>query len=125
MAGGEQDCPSCGLVAPALDGPTDPYLASSPACWATLGRLHLVGSSQLAVDAYMAQHASVSTPAGRRSVLTHLVGLRLALHSGESASRIRQVLGVVFPDKQVDPPEIREVPDLRGVTVADVLEALP
>lgn len=125
MTDGEQVCPSCGLVAPEVDGPTDPYGASTPACWAMLGRLHLVGGSQLAVDAYLAQHASVSTPAGCRSVLTHLVGLTLALHSGESAERIRQVLGAVFPDKQADPPAIRDVPDLRGRTVADVVEARP
>lgn len=121
MIGGEQVCPCCGLVAAASDGPRDPYEASSPACWDAFGRLHLLGSSQRAVDTYMAQHPGLATPAGRRSVLTHLVGLHLALNASESPSNVRRVLGAVFPDKQLAAPEITDVPDLRGFTVADVI----
>lgn len=125
MADDEQVCPSCGLKAPAVSGPTDPYGASSPACWEAFGKLHLIGASQLAVDTYMAQHPNVATSAGRRSVLTHLVGLQLALLDSEDPSRIRQVLGVVFPDKGLEPPRIRDIPDLSGLTVGDVLAAGP
>jgi hypothetical protein len=120
-----QTCRCCGLVAAAVDGPTDPYSAASPACWEAFGRLHLVGSSQLSVDTYMAQHPGLATPAGRRSVLTHLVGLHLALDEAESPDAVRRALGRVFPDKRSDPPEISPVPDLRGTTVADVLGAPP
>jgi hypothetical protein len=121
----EQACPSCGLRARSVDGPTDPYHASSPACWEAFGNLDLVGASQLAVDTYMAQHPGIATSAGRRSVFTHLVGLHLALHAAENPSRIRQLLGVVFPDKGLEAPSIDEVPDLRGLTVCEVLAAAP
>lgn len=118
-----QTCRCCGLVAAAVDGPSDPYGAASPSCWDAFGRLHLVGSSQLAVDTYMAQHPGLATPAGRRSVLTHLVGLHLALEEAESPETIRRALGQVFPDKEGDGPTIVAVPDLRGTSVADVLDA--
>ena len=124
-ASDQQTCPSCGLVTPPFEGPTDPYQASSPGCWEAFGSLHLVGVSQVAVDTYMAQHPGLATPAGRRSVLTHLVGLHLRLHVEESDSRIRRVLALVFPDKALDPPEIGHVPDLRVLTVGDVLRAAP
>lgn len=119
----EQICPSCGLTSEPFDGPVDPYNASSPSCWETFGRLHLAGTSQMSVDTYMAQHPGLSTPAGRRSVLTHLVGLHLALRDQESAVRIRHMLGAVFPDKTLDVPELTDAPDLRGPTVADVVGA--
>lgn len=122
---GEQVCPSCGLVAASVHSPTDPYGASSPACWEAFGHLHLVGSSQIAVDTYMSQHPALATPSGRRSVLTHLVGLHMALHNGESPTRIRQVLARVFPDKQLPPPEIPDVPNLRGLNVVDLQGAAP
>jgi hypothetical protein len=122
---GQQICPSCGLVSDEVDGPVDPYDASSPSCWEMFGSLHLMGTSQLAVDTYMAQHPGVATPAGRRSVLTHLVGLHLALHDRESPERIRKVLGVVFPGTTTDVPGLRNAPDLRGLTVADVVGAPP
>jgi hypothetical protein len=121
----QQVCPSCGLTTPPVEGPTDPYQASSPGCWEAFGRLHLVGASQTAVDTYMAQHPGPATPAGRRSVLIHLVGLHLRLHAQESDPRIRQVLARVFPDKTLDPPELGSLPDLRVITVGDVLRAEP
>lgn len=120
-----QVCPCCGLLTPVSEGPTDPYQASSPGCWEAFGRLHLVGTSQVVVDTYMAQHPGLATPAGRRSVLTHLVGLHVRLHAAESDSRVRQILAQVFPDKALDPPELRCVPDLRVMTVGDVLRAAP
>jgi hypothetical protein len=76
--------------------------------------------SQLALDAYMAQHAGLSTAAGTRSVWTHLVGLWLALERGESASSIQRTLGVVFPDKR-SPPKDLSAPALAGVDVSHVL----
>ena len=89
MTGGEQVCPSCGLVAPHVDGPTDPYGASSPACWATLGRLHLVGSSQLAVDAYLAARFEGGRHAGRVDKIAALEATA-ARPLGEPASHKEQ-----------------------------------
>ncbi len=123
--GDQQVCASCGLLTSVSEGPTDPYQASSPGCWEAFGRLHLVATSQVVVDTYMAQHPGLATPAGRRSVLTHLVGLHLRLHARESDARVRQLLARVFPDKSLDPPELRSVPDLRVVTVGDVLRVAP
>ena len=83
-------CPGCGLVAPINDGPCDPYGGASPACWATFnavtakdyGEYQYPEVHRLIVDAYMSQHATFATPAARRSVVVHLIGLHLVLERG-------------------------------------------
>jgi Family of unknown function (DUF5946) len=106
-------CPGCGLVALVNDGPCDPYGGSSPACWATFNEVALkdYGEYQypevhrLIVDAYMSQHATFATPAARRSVGVHLVGLHLVLELGMRGAAVGRTLGQVFPAK-------RDVPSL-------------
>lgn len=123
VEGGDETCRCCGFSAHPVAGLTDPYGAATPSCWAAFGRLHVVGLSQLAVDSYMAQHPALSTAGGKRSVLTHLVGLKLALERGLAPRRIQILLGFVFPDKRIAPPDVVPVPVLAGVGVADVLDA--
>jgi hypothetical protein len=71
------------------------------------------------VDAYMAQHPSFGTPAGRRSVAVHLVGLYCTIEKQLSAKEVIRALAGVFPDKR-DVPPFAPVPRLSDVTVASV-----
>ncbi|MGH2828062.1 MAG: DUF5946 family protein [Actinomycetota bacterium] len=83
-------CPGCGLVRPSTDGPTHPYIGSSPACWALFGevlarefndptyfRLH-----QVTVDTYAVQHPGVPERRSIQSVGLHLMTLCLMLEDG-------------------------------------------
>jgi len=131
MSGGDERC-VCGLTAPPITGPVDPYQAATPACWAAFGGLLAGDYSQwrpqrhrLTVDAYMAQHPGFGSPGGRRSVLVHLVGLWLTLEQGLSPPEVGSAMGLVFPDKQAAPPATTPVPGLAGINVADVLRAEP
>jgi len=123
-------CPGCGLVAPHLDGPTDPYGGASSACWAAFQRVTVRDyeefrypeAHRLIVDAYMSQHPGYATPAGRRSVAVHLVGLYLAIEGGAAGKSIGGVLAQVFPDKR-DIAPLEPVPPLGELTVASLLDA--
>jgi hypothetical protein len=123
-------CPGCGLVAPALDGPTDPYAGASPACWATFqrvtvrdyGEFRYPEAHRLIVDAYMSQHPGYATPAGRRSVAVHLVGLCLVLERGAGGKTVGTVMARVFPDKH-DIAPLEPIPPLGELTVASLLDA--
>jgi hypothetical protein len=123
-------CPGCGLVAPIVDGPCDPYGGSSPACWATFnavttkdyGEYQYPDVHRPLVDAYMTQHAVFTTPAARRSVVVHLVGLCLVLERGLKGAVVGRAMGQVFPDKR-DPPALSPKPPAGPLTIASVLEA--
>jgi uncharacterized protein DUF5946 len=122
-------CPGCGVVG-AADGPTDPYGGASPACWALFlevtareyGALRYPAVHRLVVDAYMAQHPGYATPAGRRSVVVHLVGLCLTLERDLDDAHVRRIMGSVFPGKP-DVAPLAPVPPLGEVTVASMLDA--
>ncbi|MBS2027025.1 MAG: hypothetical protein JST54_03890 [Deltaproteobacteria bacterium] len=130
MGESSEACPGCGLVAPALDGPRDPYGGSSPACWAAFGEVTAKDYGEfrypevhrLIVDAYMAQHAMFDAPAARRSAVVHLIGLHLALDRGLSGPAVSKAMGVVFPKKE-DPAPLAPRPPPGGLTVASVLAA--
>jgi Family of unknown function (DUF5946) len=129
MRADEERC-VCGLVAPPVAGEVDAYKAATPACWAAFGRL-LAGDytqwqprrHRLTVDAYMAQHPGFATPAGRRSVIVHLIGIWLTLERGLPPEEAGPIVGQVFPDKSVAPPELAPIPALAGINVTDVLNA--
>jgi uncharacterized protein DUF5946 len=120
-------CPGCGLVALLDDGPCDPYGGSSPACWATFnavtakdyGEYQYPEVHRLIVDAYMSQHATFATPAGRRSVVVHLVGLYLVLERGMKGEAVVRTLGQVFPDKR-DVPSLVPKPLPGPMTIGSV-----
>jgi uncharacterized protein DUF5946 len=114
-----------------MTGAVDPYGASTPSCWAAFNEL-LAGDfadwqpirHRLTVDAYMAQHPNFATPSGRRSVLTHLVGLHAALELELAPQAIGKLLGSVFPDKSDrDVPALEPVPDLTAITAEHVVSA--
>lgn len=118
-------CTCCGLEAPVVAGPVDPYGASSASCWAMFAGILPEDASALVVDTYMAQHPGLSTDAGRRSVIVHLVGLWWALERGIPPHRRVRMLGLVFPDKRTPPPVLHPVPDLCGIHVGHLAEATP
>jgi hypothetical protein len=78
----QTECPGCGVLLPASDGPTHRYLGASPACWAIFSALG-VGEPPVApsplremlVDAYAAQHPGVPSDQSIQSVAVHLVAL--------------------------------------------------
>jgi hypothetical protein len=126
-------CPGCGLVGPAdvpPEAPTDPYGGASPACWATFqqvtvrdyGEFQYPAVHRSIVDAYMAQHPGYATPAGRRSVAVHLVGLCLVVERGLDEAAVRRIMAAVFPGKP-DIAPLAPVPPLGELTVASVLDA--
>jgi hypothetical protein len=77
---------------------------------------------RLIVDAYMSQHPGYATPAGRRSVAVHLVGLCLALERGATGKAIGEIMARVFPDKQ-DIAPLEPIPAPTAITVASLLDA--
>jgi hypothetical protein len=125
-------CPSCGLRRAAISGAVDPYGASTPSCWAAFNEVLVRDFSawqplrhRLTVDAYMAQHPSFATPSGRRSVLTHLVGLHAALELQLAPKVIGRLLGAAFPDKSDRAvPALEPIPDLTAITVAHLSSAV-
>lgn len=112
-----------------MEGATDPYGASTPSCWAAYGSIlerdfgaWSPATHRRTADAYLAQHPSFRTAAGKRSVVVHLVGLHASLELGLEPHVIGRVLGRIFPDKTVAPPELSPLPSLSGPNVGDVLE---
>ena len=80
-------CPGCGLMSPAYDGPTHPYIESSAACWAAFGEVVAADYSsaermafhQVVVDTYAAQHPGAGDRRQVQSVSLHLMTLCLFL----------------------------------------------
>lgn len=117
----ETRCPGCGLVLPAVAGPTHAYVASSPECWALFSRtLHEV-DHRLLTDAYMAQHPDGDDRRQLQSVAVHLVTLRAVLVEGlpiESASRITSA--AVALGKATEPFPKLQRPATWAWTIRDV-----
>ena len=123
-------CCGCGEEFPRSDGPTHPYMLSSPGCWASYGevlareyqdrdyaRLH-----RLSVDAYAVQHPGVNGPQARNSVGIHLSRLSLILERGWPIERANDAMLAITAKKRhypwLTPPEQRG-----EITVKDVLAA--
>jgi hypothetical protein len=122
-------CPGCALELEALEGPTDPYGASSPACWAAYGIVMArefsgeehFASHRLSVDAYMSQHPSRVSRAAVQSVWLHLVGLCLVLERRATPDYVGRVLRQLSrPKRQFD---WLDPPPLGGLTVSHVVQA--
>jgi hypothetical protein len=101
-------CHGCGVVLASVSGASDPYGVASPACWAMFNEVTVKDYGEYRypevhrqiVDAYMAQHPSFATAAGRRSVAVHLVGLHLVFDRHLEGAVIRRAMGNIFPDKR-------------------------
>lgn len=120
-------CPGCGLVLPVWEGPTHPYTASSPACWALYGEVlareysdpAYSGVHQITVDAYAVQHPRAPERRAIQSVAVHLITLCLVLEDGIdplAGPRLHKQLVSKEPFEWLEPPKPNGT-----ITVADVL----
>ena len=125
-----EKCMGCGAMFPPHDGPTPPYMHSSPACWAGFGEILareygnrvLLPVHRLSVDAYAVQHPGVASRQSIQSVGVHLVRLCLAMEHGLAPEQANDAMLAAGKIKHtftwLEPP-----PSLADVTVRDVLLA--
>ncbi len=121
-------CCGCGGRFAEVDGPTHPYMLSSPGCWATYGEVlareyadytGFSATHRLTVDAFAAQHPHSPSAENTRSVGFHLCRLCLLLERGLDAGRANAAMVAIAAHKSRFVP--LPVPaNLGGVTVADV-----
>ena len=102
-------CPGCGLVDAATvppEAPTDPYGGASAGCMlgdlsashgARLRRVPISGRSPVDRRRLHGSTSRYATPAGRRSVAVHLVGLCLVVDRGLDEASVRRIMAAVFP----------------------------
>ncbi|MGD0051063.1 MAG: DUF5946 family protein [Vulcanimicrobiaceae bacterium] len=117
---------SCGAVFSQSESTvTHRYIRSIPECWTCFGAVLareyenavlFGGVHQLTVDAYAVQHP-VGQPA--KSLVSHLVSLRLALHGGDGGPGAIKA----FVESRHDFPTLVPPIDLGPLTVADVAAA--
>jgi hypothetical protein len=123
-------CIGCRGLVPQMDGPTHPYMESSPGCWHVYG---VVLSREyadpafrvvhrLTVDSYAVQHPGRPSAQAIQSVCVHLISLYLVLERGLAAAYATRVMGAATRAKErffwLTPP-----PSLGVVTVSDVAGA--
>lgn len=135
MSGNRQiRCFSCGALVRDEEGPTHPYMLSSPGCWAAYGeilaRMYLPGYRnpevrQIAVDSYACQHPGKPERKAIQSVNGHLISLYMAYEKNFSGNRATAVIQRVIQNEKIvaifewlDPPAFKN-----ELTVADVLLA--
>jgi hypothetical protein len=116
-------------VLPPEDGPTHPYMRSSPWCWARFGevlarefgdRAHFA-VHQLTVDAYAVQHPGVPERRTIQSVGLHLMTLCMVLERGADPREGPRLHGLMV---RRPPAEWLAPPSMAGrMTVVDVLAA--
>lgn len=119
----EISCPGCGLTGGPPEGPTHPYMLSSPRCWSMYGELLATGpSGQLAVDAYAIQHPGIPERRAIQSVGAHLVRLCAFFeHDSPAGSAVELLRRAVDQDpgwRWLEP-----TPPVGTITVADVMAA--
>lgn len=138
-AAGTVSCIGCAGHVPDVDGPTHPYMRSSPGCWRLYGEIsvHTYGKSNPTaarssfMDCYAAQH-----PGGaehdrrqRQSVAVHLTALCLLLEYAIPPSRLTTMRGrmsqTVLPRiGRADWPYLVPPTSLGTVTVVDVRDGI-
>src|SRR5579875_67927 len=108
-------CPQCGARTPEIDGPTHPYMASSPGCWRAFAELQADELTRfgytpvqgLAVDAYAATHGGDGLKRrDRQSVCLHLMAICLQLETGRGPAARMTLLREMTVTK-VDWPRLR------------------
>lgn len=111
------------------DGPTHPYMESSPACWAAYGQvlsreysdMTLLPTHRLSVDAYAVQHPGQPSRQSIQSVGVHLIRLCWILERDLPPERANQAMLAAGKIKHtfswLEPPA-----SLGTVTVRDVVQ---
>jgi len=125
-----EKCPGCEAAFPQQDGPTHPYMLSSPACWAAFGEVlareysnpALQPIHRLSVDAYAVQHPGHPSRQSIHSVGLHLIRLCLFLEHDLAPKLADAAMRTAGRIKHtfiwLEPP-----PSLGDVTVRDVVQA--
>lgn len=67
------------MALPKQQGPTHPYVTTSPECWSLFNQTALERQYRLLSDAYMAQHPDGEDPRQVQSVAVHLITLEAVL----------------------------------------------
>ena len=121
-------CIGCGGLVPKVEGPTHPYMESSPGCWHVYGEVLSREYSdpafravhRLTVDSYAVQHPGRPSPQALQSVCLHLMSLYLVLERGLAVAYATRVMGAATRAKErffwLTPPA-----SLGVVTVSDVV----
>jgi hypothetical protein len=123
-------CFSCGAVVPDMNGPTHPYMESSPGCWHVYGEFlarQLTDPAardvqRLTVDTYAVQHPGRPSPADIQSVCGHLMSLCVVLEKHAPYRYADRVLKAAVQEtirfRWLTPPR-----SLGEITVVDVRPA--
>lgn len=127
-----QPCFSCGALVAPSDGPTHPYMRSSPGCWAAFGELQAGEMARFGypeihgviVDCYAASHGGDGTERrDRQSVFIHLMAICARLERGMDGPARIALLQRLTAEKRdwpaLWPPERTPAVDhthLRGAT---------
>ena len=117
-------CQGCGLEGGAVDGPTHPYILSSPLCWSRYTELLATGTAgQLAVDCYAIQHPGIPERRAIQSVGAHLLSLCAAFERNWPTSRASHLIQLAVENdpgwRWLDPD-----PPLGALTVDDVMSVV-
>ncbi|HEX8642569.1 MAG TPA: DUF5946 family protein [Allosphingosinicella sp.] len=124
---GLEPCPGCGGAFAEGDGPTHPYMLSSPGCWARYGEVlareyshpELLATHRLSVDAYAVQHpGSRDDRRAVQSVGLHLARLMLQLDRPAAPRETNDAMLGLAKAKATLP--WLEPPSSFALTVADI-----
>ena len=122
-------CFSCGAPVPEMEGPTHPYMLSSPGCWHVFSEVlarqfsdpTLRDVQRMTADAYAVQHPGDESPVAIQSVCGHLMSLCVVLEKHAPYSYADQILQAAvrgkIPFAWLTPPQ-----SMGAITVAHVHE---
>lgn len=125
-------CPGCGLELEPGDGPTHPYMLSSPGCWALYGELlareyenpeYFGPSHALTVHCYAVQHPGRDERRARQSVALHLAAICLVVERGVPAPDTVALMKRIAPDERERLPHLAPPEPNGTLTVRDALQA--
>jgi hypothetical protein len=103
-----EQCPKCGFEGEKIEGPCDPYNASTPSCWKEYCDLMAMEFSdsdtfkfhRYTVDSYMVQHSTDYSRASVQSTWVHLAGLYVMLDINANPKFVGKVLGKITEVKR-------------------------
>jgi hypothetical protein len=125
-------CPQCGARTPDIDGPTHPYMVSSPGCWRAFAELQADELTRFgyppahgrAVDAYSATHGGDgSQRRDRQSVCLHLMAICLLLEADPGPDARIRFLRERTATK-VDWPTLRRPPGIPSLNLQHAAAAV-